>query len=78
MDNNTFVNTSRIVGQGYSQAGTFWGVLNVSLPAYGAQRGLEDTHFSSDTFFRHSHEAHMRKCTFLVTDTFCVTHRGFQ
>ena len=28
---------SRIVGQGYSQAGTFWGILNVSLRAYGAQ-----------------------------------------
>ena len=28
---------SRIVGQGYSQAGTFWGALNVSLHAYGAQ-----------------------------------------
>ena len=30
---------SRIVGQGYSQAGTFWGILNVSLRAYGAQIG---------------------------------------
>ena len=28
---------SRIVWQGYSQAGTFWGVLNLSLRAYGAQ-----------------------------------------
>ena len=28
---------SRIMGQWYSQAGTFWGVLNVSLLAYGAQ-----------------------------------------
>ena len=31
---------SRIMGQGYSQAGTFWGVLNVSLRAFGAQLGL--------------------------------------
>ena len=26
-----------MVGQGYSKAGTFWGVLNVSLCAYGSQ-----------------------------------------
>ena len=31
---------SRIVGQGYSQAGTFWGVLNISLGAFGAQLGF--------------------------------------
>ena len=32
---------SRIVGQGYSQAGTLWGVPNVSLCAFGAQLGLD-------------------------------------
>ena len=32
-----FVNTSRIIGQGYSQASTFWGLLNVSLRACGSQ-----------------------------------------
>ena len=31
---------SRIVGQGYSQAGKFWCVLNISLFASGAQLGL--------------------------------------
>ena len=29
------------MGQGYSQAGTFWCVLNVSLRAYGAQLELD-------------------------------------
>ena len=28
-------------GAGYSQTGTFWGVLNVSLCAYDAQLGLD-------------------------------------
>ena len=28
-------------GQGYCQTGTFWGVLNVSLRAYGARLGLD-------------------------------------
>ena len=27
------------MGQGYSQVGTFWGVLNLSLRAYGVQLG---------------------------------------
>ena len=31
---NFLIYISRIVEQGYSQAGTFWGVLNVSLRAY--------------------------------------------
>ena len=30
-------------GQGYSQAGTFWCVLNVSVRAHGAQLGLDWT-----------------------------------
>ena len=34
---------SRIVGQGYNQAGTFWSVLNFSLRVYGAQLGLRHT-----------------------------------
>ena len=35
------VRPSRIVGQGYSQAGTFWCVLNVSLRASGTQVRLD-------------------------------------
>merc|ERR1711989_220607 len=43
-------------GQGYSQAGTFWGVLNVSLRAFGAQLGLDSAnlmlfHFLLPTFY---------------------------
>ena len=34
-------NPSRIVGHGYSHTGTFWGVLNVSLRANGAQLGSQ-------------------------------------
>ena len=44
-----------IVGQGYSQADTFWGILNVSLRAFGAQLGLDSAnlmlfHFLLSTF----------------------------
>ena len=45
------------MGQGYIQAGTFWGALNISLRVYGAQLGLDIT----DLFFMEIRHATRRK-----------------
>ena len=43
---------SRIVGQGYSQAGIFWDVLDVSLLTYGAQLSLDVVVYMWSQFWR--------------------------
>ena len=55
------------MGQGYSQAGTFWDVLNVLLRTFGAQLGVGGTQLTFMTqlekviIFRH-------KQTFFITN----------
>ena len=57
---------SRIIGQGYSQAGTFCGVLNVLLRAYSAQLGVKGNQLTFMT--QHEKVIIFRpKCTFFAT-----------